>query len=243
MPRPVASEPETQSVDERHPSFDAAVAEFLNESERTLIWVADSINGLRLVNLPHDARLQLAVGCLHVAIEHAQAIVILVQEKCFGSALALQRPLFEAFSRGLWLRHAATKEEVGSAGRDRFPTNKDIARTLESRLDVTFPYLANDTWRTLCGYTHTGFQQISARLTRDGLRSNYSLDEVQQALRASDLIQLASAIELAGGAANERLSRAILDRLTTHVQGSPDSRAEDTAPAGGLMKQDRGRVS
>ena len=203
-------------VDEQHPSFDAGVAQSLKESERTLIWVADSINGQRLPDLPHDKRLQLAAGCLHMAIEHGQSIVVLTQEKCFGSALALQRPLFEAFSRGLWLRYAATDKEIDRAGRDKFPSNSTIVKALTSRVATNFSYLTAETWSTLCSYTHTGFQQIGARLSSDGLRSNYRLDEVQQALRSSDMIQLASAAELAVAAGNERLwRRTFSDRIKT----------------------------
>ena len=200
-------------VDEQHPSFDAGVARSLKESERTLIWVADSITGQRLPDLPHDKRLQLAAGCLHMAIEHGQAIVVLTQEKCFGSALALQRSLFEAFSRGLWLRYAAADEEVARAGRDKFPSNSKIVDALTPRFDANFSYLTVESWRTLCSYTHTGFQQIGARLSGDGLRSNYWLDEVQQALRSSDLIQLASATELAVAAGNEPLAKNISGRI------------------------------
>ena len=178
-----------------------------------MIWVADSINGQRLPDLPHDKRLQLAAGCLHMAIEHGQSIVVLTQEKCFGSALALQRPLFEAFSRGLWLRYAATDEDIARAGRDKFPGNSRIVEDLNPRFNVEFSYLTEDTWRTLCSYTHTGFQQIGARLSPDGLGSNYRLDEVQQVLHSSEMIQLASATELAVAAGNTSLANNILGRV------------------------------
>ena len=206
------------AVDERHPSFDAALSEALKESERTLIRVADSINGLRLPGLPHDKQLQLAAGCMHTAIEHGQAIVVLVQEKCFGSALALQRPLVEAFSRGLWLRYAATDDEITRAGRDKFPPNSKIVQALEPRFGTDFSYLTAESWAILCSYTHTGFQQIGARLTPDGLRSNYRLDEVQQGLRSSDLIQLASAVELAVAAGDEQLGKDILGRMKQSIR-------------------------
>ena len=95
----------SDSVDERHPSFDAVIGKSLKESERTLIWIVDNINGLKVPDLPASKRLALAASCLHMAIEHGQAIVVLTQEKCFGSALALQRSLFEAYSQeAVWLR-------------------------------------------------------------------------------------------------------------------------------------------
>ena len=205
------------SMHERNPSFDAAVGRLLTRSERTLVWVADHIDGVRMPDLPHDKRLQLAGGCFHTAIEHGQAIVVLTQEKCFGSALALQRPLAEAFSRGLWLLHSATDKQIDAAGEDSFPRNKDIIESLRSD-GVTLPYLDNGLWSTLCSYAHTGYQQIGARLSPEGLKSNYRLHEIQQALRSSDMTQLASAIELAAAAGQEVLSLTILQRLRAYDQ-------------------------
>ena len=210
------SDARSEQVDERHPSFGAAVRKSLTESERTLIWVADQLNGVRLPRLPQEKRLQLAAACHHIAIEHGGAIVVLTQEKCFGSALALQRPLVEAYERGLWLRAAATDEEVDLAGKDKFPSNKDIVESLRSAIDIEFAYLANGLWSTLCSYTHTGFQQIGALLSPEGLKSNYRLDEIRQVLRSSDMIQLASAIELAAAAGETALATAVLQRLRAY---------------------------
>ena len=207
-----------ERVDEQHPTFDAAVGRLLTRSERTLVWVADHLDGVRIRALPRDKRLQLAGGCFHIAIEHGQAIVVLTQEKCFGSALALQRPLVEAFNRGLWLLHAATNKQMEAAGEDNFPCNKDIVESLRPAVGARLLYLNNELWPTLCSYTHTGYQQIGARLSPEGLKSNYKLDEIQQALCRSDMIQLVSAIELANAAGEEALSRTILQRLKAYDQ-------------------------
>ena len=211
-----------ENVNEQHSSFHADVGEALGESERILIWVADQLDGLRLPDLPNEKRLQLAAGCLHVAIEHAQAIVVLIQEKCFGSALALQRPLIEVYVRGLWLYHAATAGEVDHAGRDSFPTRDKIDKALNAKFDDgAFTHPERALWATLCSYTHTGYMQIGARLTVDGVRSNYALDEVRQSLRFADMLQLASAIVVVNAADNPELAQAMLDRLKEYAGEDP----------------------
>ena len=214
--RAIAADPE--SVNEHESSFDGSVSMLLKQSERILIWVADQLDGLRLPDLPNEKRLQLAVGCLHVAIEHAQAIVVLIQEKCFGSALALQRPLTEAYERGLWLHHAATAGEVDQAGRDCFPKRDKIDKSLKTKFDGAFTH---PEWATLCSYTHTGYMQIGARLTVDGVRSNHTLEEVRQALRCADMMQLASSIVIAGAAGNPELAQSMLDRLKAYAAEDP----------------------
>ena len=215
--RAIAADPE--SVNENELSFDGSVNMLLKQSERILISVADQLDGLRLPDLPNEKQLQLAVGCLHVAIEHAQAIVVLIQEKCFGSALALQRPLIEAYWRGLWLRYAATADEVNQAGQDCFPKKDKIDKALKARFDdgaFTPPE-----WHKLCSYTHTGYMQVGARLTVDGVRSNYTLEEVRQALRYADMMQLASSIVIAGAAGNPALAQSMLDHLKAYAAEAP----------------------
>ena len=201
-------------IEEKDASFNAAVGALLKSSERTLIWVADQLDDLRLPGLPNEKRLQLAVACLHLAIEHGQAIVVLAQEECFGSALALQRPLIEAWTRGLWLRYVATESDVDRAGRDRFPGGSEIVNGLEVKFDKgAFRYLTGDSWSTFCSYTHTGYMQIGARLTGDGVRSNYTLEEIRRALHSADLVQVACGIEVAGAAGRLESVQAMLDFL------------------------------
>lgn len=180
----------------------------LEKSKETAAWVADQLNGLRIPDLSHDMRLQFATACQHLAIEHAQAIVALVDIELYGSALALQRPLFESVVRGVWLRYGATEEQVVDAGQDRFPPQKEMIENIES-----LRYLNEHWWKCLCGYTHPGSQQILARLSDTGLRSNYEHNEVAPALLWSDMVHLLSAVELALAANNESLAKAFLERM------------------------------
>ena len=73
----------------------------LANSEELLNWIHSRLNGKTIPELPRNKRVQLASACWHVAIEHYMAIVVLVREGLYGSALALMRPAIEAFVRGL----------------------------------------------------------------------------------------------------------------------------------------------
>ncbi len=216
-------------VDEQDPAFDALLGPALQEAERALIYIAGNFAHFTIPGLGDSKRIQLAAGCLHLVLEHGQSIVVLTQDKCFGSALALQRPLHETFWRGLWLRYAATDSQVDDAGRDKFPVKGAIL----DGLDNTFKrdgssYMAGSFWKHLCSYTHGGFQQIGARLTADGLKSNYKLLEVMQVLRSAGMIQLATAAEFASMAGDEALARTVLEQLNAYVAPvePPAARAE-----------------
>jgi hypothetical protein len=176
------------------------VAARLKESDNVLLWVQRNLNGLRIPALPRDKRVQLAAGCLHMAIEHGQAIVVLVHERLYGSALALVRPLFEAFVRGLWLNHAASDAAVDDAGQDQFPSIGVMIAALEAGKLPTqsLSSIKADYWKLLCSFTHTGYRQIDARLGSTGLDSNYKNEEITAALGWADGISLMCMVQFAG---------------------------------------------
>lgn len=68
---------------------------------------------------------------------------------------------------------------------------------------------------TLCSYTHTGYQQIGARLTSEGLGSNYKDEEVEMTLKMSSNFALVTVMQFAALANDESLATAALERLTS----------------------------
>ena len=175
------------------PALSLAINQRLQESERSMNWVHSKLDGMKIPQLPEDKRSQLASACWHVANEHSMAIVVLVRQTLHGSALTLIRPLFEAYVRGMWLMHAATNDDIDRAGRDEFPN--DFNR-LVGELDEKFPSLRpfsavkNQSWGRLCSLTHTGYQQIGARFTPQGLGHGYQDSEILQALDWADMFGL-----------------------------------------------------
>jgi hypothetical protein len=110
----------------------------------------------------------------------------------------------------LWLLYAATESELDKAGNDQFVNDffGKIVTDLEQpgRFENgALSHLKGDTWRRLCSYTHTGYQQIGARLTSSGLGYQYDESEILGALNVADSISLMSTIELAGLAKDEQL--------------------------------------
>lgn len=137
----------------------------------------------------------------------------------YGSAMTLIRPLLEAYVRGLWLMHGASDDDVDNAGKDMFP--RDFQKLL-SDLEVS-GYLAADGvaglkaewWKRLCSFTHTGYQQIGARLTPDGLGYGYTLIEVDQALQWADAIALLVVVSFASVMRNDAVAVEVWDYFRT----------------------------
>jgi hypothetical protein len=190
----------------------------LRRSDEVIRWVHANLDGKKIPALPDEKRVQLAAACWHIAIDHQMAVVVLVHETLHASALALMRPTIEAYVRGLWLRYAATDQELDKAGRDQFANDffGKIVADLEmpGRFDHgALSHLKGETWRRLCSYTHTGYQQIGARLTTSGLGYDYEESEILGALALVDSIALMAVIELAGLAKDTRLRLRALDEL------------------------------
>jgi len=128
------------------------------------------------------------------------------------------RPTIEAYVRGSWLLYAATDDELHKAGNDQFANDffGKIVADLEQpgRFDHgALSHLKGDTWKRLCSYTHTGYQQIGARLTPSGLGYEYDEGEILGALNLADSISLMSTIELAGLAKDEQLRLRALNEM------------------------------
>ena len=198
------------------PALSPAIKQRLQESERILNWVHSKLDRMKIPQLPDDKRSQLASACWHVAIGHSMAIVVLVHETLHGSALALMRPLFEAYVRGMWLMYAATNEDIDRAGRDQFPSYSDIVTGLDKSHHFSsrpFSAMKHQTWKRLCSLTHTGSQQILARLTPQGLGYNYQDSEILEALHWADMLTLLVVVAFANLTANEPLAREALGQL------------------------------
>ena len=71
--------------------------------------LAQRIDGL---DFPATERNRLSAACFRQALEHHEAIVHLVRRSLFGSALALLRPLFEHYLRGVWLAKCASAADL-----------------------------------------------------------------------------------------------------------------------------------
>lgn len=190
----------------------------LKKSDEIIRWVHKNLDGKKIPRLPTDKRVQLAAACWHVAIDHQMAVVVLVHETLHASALALMRPMIEACIRGHWLLYAATDDELDEAGMDRFSNDffGKIVADLEQpdRLRPgSLSHMKGDTWKRLCSYTHTGYQQIGARLTPDGLGYQYEDAEILRVLSVADSISLMSTIELANLANDQQLRVSALERM------------------------------
>lgn len=185
----------------------------LSRHEESILWVKQHLDGLTLAE--PCKRSYLSGACLHASIEHGMAILVLVDEDLYGSALALIRLQFEAYVRGIWLAQCAGDNEVDRAGHDDFPVINSMIASLEKPglLDsALLSTIKRDAWKPLNSLTHTGYQQIGPRLNKDGIGSYFDDDQIRVALNWAEALTILCAVAFAGLAKDDELALSALER-------------------------------
>ena len=84
---------------------------------------------------------------------------------------------------------------------------------LVTQVDSTSPHVwIKPMWKKLCGYTHGGPEQLFPRLDDTGLRANYPLQDILQAVRWSNFFQLFAGVEIASAAGNVLIGNEFRER-------------------------------
>lgn len=154
--------------------------------------------------------------CYELCIEHHAAILILFTNQLRGSMFALIRVQLESLVRGQYLHYCATEREWG-----KFLNYKEIGISLGDMIDAVekqidekskvLSKLKNASYKTFCGFTHTGFEQITRR-NKDGFVGsvNYPDSETIQILRVSGSLALFAFCGLAEIAEDEAFTSELL---------------------------------
>jgi hypothetical protein len=185
----------------------------IGESEQLIQWLDSKIDGL---DIPSNDRLRLAAGCLAAALEHQKSIVLLTANSLHGSAAALVRLLFEAYVRGVWLSYSASEQEVEQFKVDKLKkTFGQLIADLEKHeaFNVgTLSHVKETSWKAMNSFTHSGLYQAVRQNTSDEITSNYTDEELQDALETANSFGILTAIAIADMAGDEDLARAVFER-------------------------------
>ena len=192
----------------------------LNQSQRIMDDVATKLSALKVPELPESDRLKISCALFKLAIDHSQAIVILVGSGCDSSALALQRPCFEAFTRGVWVRWCISDPELTEVRKKgEFPEMWKLVKKIEANEEFqleALKYVKEQAWSHWCGLTHGGMEQIVRQWSKNGIESNHDPTEIEQALHWADLWQLLSATQLAIASGEASLVQYFSDRCKSY---------------------------
>jgi hypothetical protein len=147
---------------------------------------------------------------------HEAILTLLTHNRLVGSAFTLFRPLVETAYRGLFTGFLATDEEVRKITKGDQPYgewNKLAARLDEKfQYDGVFTMYAGPAWKALCGYTHTGLEQLSSRIQPDGkVQPRYEVDEINELINSSTSALVLAVIPFLEAIKNPGASKSLSD--------------------------------
>jgi hypothetical protein len=160
------------------------------------------------------------VPCFHVAVEHAQAVIVLAGTFLDASAMALGRCVTENYVRALWLLKAASVADIERASADELPTFECILADVErlGLLGATPPSRFKPSAHAHpCRFAQTASYASDTRVVggKNGLDDQDAT--VLQTVVWAETLALLSLRALAELADDDTLAGAALDRLRGEV--------------------------
>lgn len=153
------------------------------------------VNG---VEMAETERNRVAGTCLVIAQDHHHAILFLLKNTFYSSSFALLRSLFEAYLRGLWLKHCATDTQVRGFFDGEEPPKAMVAEIEQAPAfsDRVLSRVKKETWGTMCAFTHTGGLHLQRWQSEDGIEPKFSDIEIEECLNFAELFAAMAALEL-----------------------------------------------
>lgn len=139
-----------------------------------------------------------AAASFGIAQDHHAAIVLLIKSGFYSSSFALLRSLFEAYLRGLWLKHCATDEQVSAFFRGGEPPKTMIAEieTIEAFTGGVLSRIKKNNWSAMCAFTHTGGLHLQCWQSEDSVEPIFSPEELEECLNCAELFGAMAGLEL-----------------------------------------------
>jgi hypothetical protein len=168
----------------------------------------------------------IAMALFMIALEHRQAIMLLVHHGSRSSAATLIRPAFEAYFLGVWALKVATDAQVQDifGVHPHLPTLDKALKQLRKN-EATCHLAAYDSWKDSGDYVHSGPLQLSRWLSSEGIDQFHPDSDAIDMLELSDFCGLMACIGMneACGCETQELE----EKLTEHTLRKIERRAVD----------------
>lgn len=185
----------------------------LSKSAEWLNFVNSVIGGIQTTATP---RRRVALGFLHLGLEHFGAIHTLLTTNHPGSALALVRPQFEAFIRGTWYWHCSSDVQLAEFTAGGSPPKINV---LLDQLDQFQGYapgnllsVKKQVWDVMNDYTHGGTSQISGRNSAGEVGCNYPEAQLVGAVQTAANMALLLGLVMAEVVNEAAVSRRLVEK-------------------------------
>jgi hypothetical protein len=156
------------------------------------------INELLQKRYTDERRLTLPLAYLRLSLDHHRAIILLMKNELYGSAMALVRPVFEEMIRAHWVadEKCASNAQVDQVAENddfKFPNMNDMTKAVDQAYsDPTsekpptfFQQTKKDAWNAINSYTHSGLLQLARQFSGDRVEAKYPEQDLISGLNTS----------------------------------------------------------
>lgn len=152
-------------------------------------------NEIEIASRPRN---RAAAALFGIATDHHNAIIFLLKNTFYSSGFALLRCLFDAYLRGLWLKHCATDDQVAGFFKGVEPPTAMISEieATPAFSEGVLSRIKKNYWSAMCDFTHTGGLHIQRWQSSNFIEPNFSLKELEECLNSAELFGTMAAFSL-----------------------------------------------
>lgn len=151
----------------------------LERAKQFGIWLHEKTNNK---NRPKGVRNRTAESILQQSLDINDGIIVLLEHRLPGPALALARPLFECYVRGFWLLKFATDMEIEQFNNGRGPGMDKLLRAIPNDPETGGEWIhatESRNYGIFNDLTHGGSEHVWHRNTQDAVEPNYPEAELE----------------------------------------------------------------
>jgi hypothetical protein len=190
----------------------------IEQSKRLVDWIGTKLEQIQ-INI--DGRTELAAASYYVTWQHQAAIVRLLDIGLVAPATALQRCVWESYTRGVWLHRGASDKQIAAFRNGTAPDSKSLLKAIEKA-----DGLMNGEWlrqhesryERLCDLTHTGMGQLALQFKGGHIQADLSSIQLKQLLRFINVIALSALAEAALLGSSQSIAEEALARMRQLAQ-------------------------
>jgi hypothetical protein len=165
-----------------------------------------------LVNDIHfsaNNRNRLAGACFDLALEHHNAVIVLIEARLGACAFALQRIIYEAHIRGLWLLHVAKANDIANYMELKSKPLDKMVREINCHANLAeagYTKFQAYAKTILDDYVHCGYRAVSRRNSTDAIEEVHCEEQEIEALTFADLFSLMTVEQIVTMSGNQKLA-------------------------------------
>ena len=159
------------------------VVEALKSAKIISTWIHEKTNKSRVAK---EQRIVMSLAVFQQALDIADGMVVLIENRLPGPAWALARSLHESYVRGVWLLEYADHNQLENFSKGRCPTLTKLMKLIPDTPESGGAWIKGINQLNITSFhdlAHSGIEHVSRRVGAEVIEPNYPEAETVNILR------------------------------------------------------------